>query len=94
MVFNYEARARAWFDRAKKEDDEFVKFILFYISIEVSVKRNYRHIRSIKENTTLKDVFFKSISIGKILELKKVLDVDARATQNTRLENGVRNLGD
>ncbi len=35
---DYEKRVQEWIRRAKEERDNYVKFILFYISLEVSVK--------------------------------------------------------
>ena len=36
---DYEKRAQEWFNRALNEEkDDFVKFILFFISLEVFVK--------------------------------------------------------
>lgn len=57
MNMNYIDRAKNWFERGVKESDEFVKFILFFIAFEVTVKIEGRSIRDLKKEST----FFDSI---------------------------------
>lgn len=72
----YEKRAQEWFNRALKEEkDGFVKFILFFISLEVFVKlKNYKSIRKLKREDTIKEYFFSNVDKDKLLLLKQKLD--------------------
>ena len=72
----YEKRAQEWFNRALKEEkDDFVKFILFFISLEVFVKlKNYISIRTLKRDDTVKEYFFSNVDRDKLLLLKQKLD--------------------
>lgn len=72
----YEKRAQEWFNRALKEEkDDFVKFILFFISLEVFVKlKNYNSIRTLKRDDTVKEYFFSNVDRDKLLLLKQKLD--------------------
>lgn len=73
---DYEKRAQEWFNRALKEEkDDFVKFILFFISLEVSVKlKNYSSIRAIKQDERIKQFFFSNVDRSNLLFLKLKLD--------------------
>ena len=73
---DYEKRAQEWLNRALKEEkDDFVKFILFFISLEVSVKlKNYNSIRAIKQDEIIKQFFFSNVDRDKLLLLKQKLD--------------------
>lgn len=73
---DYKRRAQEWFNRALKEEkDEFVKFILLYISLEVFTKlKNFDSIRAIKNNHIIKQFFFSNINKNDLLSLKKKLD--------------------
>lgn len=52
---NYIDRAKNWFERAEKESDEFVKFILFFIALEVLVKIEGHSIRDLKQERAFFD---------------------------------------
>lgn len=73
---DYEKRTQEWFNRALKEEkDDFVKFILFFISLEVSVKlKNYSSIRAIKQDEMIKQFFFSNIDRSKLEILKLKLE--------------------
>ncbi len=71
---DYKTRAQNWFERALKEKDNFVKFILFYISFEVIVKLNHNKIRSIKNVEKIKNYFLENFDGRKIEFLKNKLD--------------------
>ena len=72
---DYEKRVQEWIRRAKEERDNYVKFILFYISLEVSVKlKSFSKIRDIKRDTTIKQRFFSKIDENIIKKLKQVLN--------------------
>lgn len=73
---DYEKRAQEWFNRALKEEkDDFVKFLLFFISLEVSVKlKNYSSIRAIKQDERIKQFFFSNIDKSNLLFLNEKLD--------------------
>ncbi len=72
----YEKRAQEWFNRALKEEkDDFVKFILFFISLEVFVKlKKYKSIWKLKSDDTIKEYFFSNVDRDKLLLLKQKLD--------------------
>jgi len=73
---NYEKRAQEWFTRALKEEkDDFVKFILYFISLEVFVKlKNYKTIKAIKNDNMIKQYFFSNADKNDLLLLKHRLD--------------------
>ena len=72
MNKEYRERAIKWFKRGKKENDIFVKFILYYISFEVLTK--IRNLDKYTLNEDIEEEFF-SIADSKILEdLKSILD--------------------
>jgi len=72
---DYIKQAEIWHTRALSEKDEFIKFILFYVTLEVIVKSYFPNIRSLKQEDLVKQKFFFSINpnyIKKLLcELKK-----------------------
>lgn len=76
LDMHYKDRAKKWFERATNESDEFVKFILFFITLEVLVKINGNSIRDIKNNPPL----FKGIPDGDLRQL--VSELDNRPLQN------------
>ena len=76
-TMDYEKRAHEWFNRALKEEDDFIKFILFFISLEVFAKlRNYRSIRAIKEDNTIKQFFFSKVKKNDLEFLKQKLNIN------------------
>ena len=79
---NYKKSTLGWFSRALKEEkDEFVKFILFFITLEVISKiKGYISIRDLKKDEIIKRNFFSNIKSSIINELKLKLD-------NNPLEN-------
>lgn len=71
--FNYLVKAKEWYNRALKEDDEFIKFILLFITFEVVCKINYPKIRSIKHDEFTKRKFFNKIDNKILSQLIEVL---------------------
>lgn len=76
----YKQRAEKWYKRALREDDEFLKFILLFISLEVSVKLDFYCIRDIKQNDSIKDEFYNNVNQKYLAELK--CELDKKALQN------------
>lgn len=72
MNVDYLSKAEVWFKRGKKEEDIFVKFVLYYISFEVLIK--VKNLKKYSLNDYIKDNFFKKIDQNIIENLKKVLD--------------------
>ncbi|MCE2506305.1 MAG: hypothetical protein J4F36_07540 [Nitrosopumilaceae archaeon] len=70
---NYLQRAKKWYERALEESDEFVKFLLLYISFEVSTNA-LNHTRNIKNDDDVKEKFFSKISENDLIKLKEKLD--------------------
>lgn len=68
---SYIDRAKNWFERAVKESDEFVKFILFFIAFEVSVKIEGRSIRDLKQERAFFDSILKEDLESLIEELNR-----------------------
>lgn len=70
----YKHRAEQWYKRALHEKDEFVKFILLFISLEVSVKLKFSSLRDIKQYDSIKGKFCDKIDQKYLVELKRELD--------------------
>jgi hypothetical protein len=87
MSFDYNEKARQWYERALKERDEFVKFILFYISLEVSIKQRFNKIRDLKTDGTFKSVFFKQVPEHNVGQLKAFLDEKPLKNENPDGDN-------
>ena len=79
---NYEERAKSWYDSALKENDDFIKFLLLYISLDVCVKSEFKHILNVKQNNKIKSDFYKKINPESIAELKRELDKDPHKNEN------------
>jgi hypothetical protein len=72
---NYEKRAHGWYERALRENDEFVKFLLLFISLEVAAKlRQFDTLRKIKRADSIRNSFYSKIDRGYLSELKHQLD--------------------
>lgn len=72
MNKEYREKAIKWFERGKKENDIFIKFIIYYISFEILTK--LRNLDKCTLNEDIKEEFF-NIANSKILEeLKNILD--------------------
>ncbi len=85
---DYKQRAKEWYKRALNENDVFVKFILFYISLEVITKLGrFTRIRDIKSNSDVKNFFFNQISSEEISELKEKLDKKPLENMNPNGDN-------
>jgi hypothetical protein len=63
-----------WHKRALQEKDEFVKFLLLFIALEVSVKLKFSKIRDVKQDNSIKDEFYHNISQKYLKRLKHELD--------------------
>ena len=75
MNLNYERRAQIWYERALRETDEFVKFLLLFISLEVSAKlRDFNTLRKIKQDHSVGKMFYAKIDRQFLEELKIQLD--------------------
>lgn len=72
MNVDYLSKADVWFNRGKKEEDIFIKFVLYYISFEVLIK--VKNLKKYSLNDSIKDNFFKKIDQNIIENLKKILD--------------------
>lgn len=81
---DYKIKAQDWFERASNENDDFVKFILLYISLEVCIKLKYSKIRDIKQNNTIKQYFFSNIDKNNLLSLKLKLDMKTLQNMNPK----------
>ena len=67
-------RSKEWYDRALEQNDEYVKFILLYIALEVCTKSSFNHIRNISQVPMIKEKFFSKINLEYLEELKSALD--------------------
>ena len=81
---NYIERAKNWYDRAEKETDEFVKFILFFIAFEVLTKISGQSTRDIKQEM----IFFENIPKGDLESL--INELDRQPLQNMNPEGDHR----
>jgi len=80
---NYKNQAREWFKRGLEEKDQFVKFILFYICLEVLFKLDRVNVRTLKNHSDL----FKGISRKILKELIKKLSHKPLVNMNPRGDN-------
>ena len=87
MGIDYRQKAREWYTRAIKETDEFVKFILLYISLEVSIKQNFSNIRSIKQDQNIRSYFLNKFDKSELERLKVILDKEPLINMNPDGDN-------
>lgn len=73
----YKEKATTWYARGNKETDEFLKFILYFISTEAIL--DGQSIRSLK----LRQDLLKEINPEDIDQLKKELDTDPHKNMDT-----------
>jgi len=71
---DHKERVEEWYKRALEEKDEFVKFLLLYIALEVSVKLKFKRIRDLKQDHSIKDKFYSKIDYEYLEKLKQGLD--------------------
>ena len=71
---NYKERAEKWYKRSLDESDEFIKFLLLFISLEVSVKPKFNEVRDVKYDNSIKKKFYNKIDNTYLEELKLKLD--------------------
>jgi hypothetical protein len=79
---NYEKRAQGWYERALHETDEFVKFLLLFISLEVAAKLRFDTLRQIKQANSIRNRFYSKIDRGYLSELKRQLDEKPHQNMN------------
>lgn len=79
---SYKERAKQWYSRALNENDPFVKFLLYYITLEVSIKGGSLKIRDLKQDAELKKYFISQISESQIATLKKSLEIRPLKNEN------------
>lgn len=84
----YKQRAEQWYRRALLENDEFLKFILLFISLEVSVKLYFNSLRDIKQNDSIKDKFYDNVNQKYLAELK--CELNKKKLQNMNPEGDHR----
>ena len=87
---DYKKKTLGGFNRTLKEgEDEFGKFILFYISLEVLTKlKIFSSIRTIKKNIIIRNHFFSNINKNDLLVLKQKLDINP--LKNMKQEGDLR----
>jgi len=71
---NYKERAEKWYKRSLDESDEFIKFLLLFISYEVSVKSKGINLKDVKDDNSIKDKFYNKIDYEDLEKLKLQLD--------------------
>lgn len=84
MEENYYDKAIGWFERAGREDDLFVKFILLYISFEVLSK--LKKLNKYKLSDSIQKNFFQKIPEDILDKLKKELDIIPLQNMQRRTE--------
>lgn len=78
----YKERAEEWYKRALHEKDEFVKFLLLFISLEVSTKLKFNSLRDIKQDDLIKGKFYYKIDQQFLAELKRELNQKPHQNMN------------
>ncbi len=86
---DYATRAKVWLERASCEPDDFVKYVLLYISLEARVKFDFKTIRDIKKDFATRGKFFKNIRQGDLIILKSKLEENPLLNMN---KNGDKRL--
>jgi len=71
---SYRERALNWIERAENEEDEFIKFILYYISFEVLCKLRGIGKREVKNNDDIRESVTRKIDDDRFLELINLLE--------------------
>lgn len=79
---DFTTRAKGWFERASLEPDDFVKYVLLFISLEARVKSESKTIRDIKNDRTTKEKFFKRVNQRDLVLLKSELDKNPLINMN------------
>lgn len=75
MDTSYEKRARGWYERALVETDQFIRFLLLFISLEVCSKlEKFNSLRDIKQDSSIRIGFYNRIDRRFLAELKSQLD--------------------
>lgn len=75
MTLDYWKRAKEWYDRAQHEKDEFVKFILLFIALEVGWKlKSNDDLWHIKQNIAVEKKFYQNVDQKFLKKLKLELD--------------------
>lgn len=88
---NYEKKAKEWYDRAILEKDEFIKFLLLYISLEVSTKLVSSSISDIERNDSIKEKFYNKVDTKFLIELER--ELNKRSHQNMQNPDDHRWIG-
>jgi len=70
----YNERAQKWYERSLEEDDEFVKFVLMYIALEVITKSKSLSIHEISQVQLIRTKFYRNIALKYLEELKNKLE--------------------
>lgn len=71
---NYKQKSKDWYTRSLQENDEFVKFILLYIALEVGTKLKFSKIREIKNDHSIRNIFYDNIKREYLEVLKNELN--------------------
>ena len=79
----YKERAKKWHERALQEKDEFIKFLLLFISFDVCTKLKFNSIRDIKQDNSIKDNFYIKIDEKYLMKLKQEIDKKPHENMNT-----------
>ncbi len=79
---SYEKRARGWYERALHETDEFVRFLLLFISLEVAAKSKFNTLRKIKQDYSIRGKFYDRSDQEYLAELKRQLDKNPHLNMN------------
>lgn len=83
----YKERAKEWHKRALQENDGFVKFLLLFISLEVSAKLKFNKLREIKQDELIKAKFYDKMDQKYLAELKRKLDEKPLQNMNPNGDN-------
>lgn len=83
LDINYETRVIEWYDRALKEQDETLRFVLLFITFEASIKQKYSKLRCVKTDNHVKEIFFCKVNNNSLEKLKNELDDQPLKTMNS-----------
>jgi len=85
---NHKERAEKWYNRSLEESDEFIKFLLLFISYEVSVKSKGINLKDVKDDNSIKDKFYNKIDYEDLEKLKLELDKNPLKNMKHDGDNG------
>jgi len=81
---DFKIKARDFFEKAKSSNDEFAKYIYFYIAFEILYKSKFKNFSNLEEDQTASEMFFEIVNKDKIQELKDELHYEPQVNMKNK----------